>query len=489
MNEILLVEDNVADVQLICERLLSVMGEQREIVHFSPRIDQDDLGLGSIDITRFELALVDLELGGTVQRHPGDVYGRTRALPEIRRQAPWIPVLLASAHLLGDPVLVAENSACGFDAVIPKDFFTASSVNSATWRKLLEAASFNRLGALTGRPPSEIRRLSETTIEISGVEELIDDLGRDRFKAALKLAGFTGTITFDPLEQGYSGQPVVHGHYRRDTREADWLFKFSLEPSKLRNELACHREVQLDGVTRRITVPPLWWSPVVWEGLALIAYEFESDGRTLLRAIRRARRPSRVRDSLCEALPAFRILYRDSVPHSINPASALSWCSCALSTVTGLPAQSIAHAFGSRGRSRELTRSVYVLEGFQHGDLHLRNIMLSDSGPTIIDFAHYRSMNGNGIPLLDLARLCVDLCISNCMPDIGSLLSGSILESSKITPILDPFLVDSTTGVSPDEGRLFRIAAECYLALHLAYDGIARPTKQRILSALQEHYT
>ena len=136
----------------------------------------------------------------------------------------------------------------------------------------------------------------------------------------------------------------------------------------------------------------------------MIGYEFENGSDTLFATIRK----TQVLDALKRAAPALQELTKDAKSGMIVPRRYL------FNVVKKLDAKGkkfgkTVHALLTSTPDEDLDRSISVLEGGQHGDLHTKNILIGPKGPVLIDFAHYRSKDQDGIPLLDLAKLAVDL--------------------------------------------------------------------------------
>jgi len=492
VGKILLVENNSADVTLITQRLRGYLGEAREIQAHYPNHDRSCLGLDDMPLSDVELVLVDLELATTSDQPPGDFLGRDVVLRCLRREARWIPVLLVSRYLDNDSLLVAEASSFGFDGLVPKRVFSNNAFYRTMWHDLVRRASLSRVAALTGRDVFSLDAAMSGSVTLSYGATLanqIEPVGEETLRSLLKLAGFSGaSVAIEHLEQGYSGSLVMRALCRRGNREANWLLKVGQDKAKLNRELVSHRQVQLDGVTRRITVPALWGAPIAWGSGALIAYEFEQNSRSLLELIRDVG----VQEGLRRVRNALASLYEGCAEEGVVPAAELFGFVGRPDSISGLPEASLLYAFAQRSPNDSLDRVARVWCGCHHGDLHSRNILISDSGVAAIDFAHYagHGFEGTrrGIPLLDLAKLALDLWVNRVGPGPAALLSGEVLNSDDFRPIVDLFLINRRTGPSPDEVRFFKASVECLMGRYLSYPNLPEAVRRRIKRGLRECY-
>lgn len=492
MGRILLIENNPLDVELVTQQLRGHLDEAREVETLlaKPQSKRHCLGIEDADLSDLDLVLLDLELSITSDQPPGDLLGREVALPCLRSRARWIPVILVSRYLDKDSLLVANSSPFGFDGLLPKRALTNLAFNRTMWDDLIRRASLNRVAALTGRDIFALEDAMAGDMSLSygsTIANQIDQVGEETLKNLLKLAGFSrGQVAIEHLEQGYSGSLVMRALCRRGNREANWLLKVSQDKAKLNRELVRHRQVQLDGITRRITVPPLWGAPIVWGSSALIAYEFERDSRSLLELIQDVG----IQDGLSRIRGALEDLYEGCTAESVIPTAELSKVMGNQVPIRGIPEQSLLYALSTARPSNSLDQAAKILCGCHHGDLHSRNILVSDSGVALIDFAHYvaHSVEGTtrGIPLLDLAKLAVDLWINKVGPGPGVLLSVDALVSDDFKPIVDLFFVNQ--GPKRDEVRFFTAAVECLMGRYLLYPNLPKNVDQNIKRGLKRHY-
>jgi hypothetical protein len=113
--------------------------------------------------------------------------------------------------------------------------------------------------------------------------------------------------------------------------------------------------------------------------------------------------------------------------------------------------------------------------------MHARNILVSQAEAVLIDFAHYVSRDSNtpGVPLLDLAKLVVDLwCFSSASWSERDLLSGQVLDREIFGRVL------LGERASTDELRLFRAAVACVMSRYVDYPDCPLDRKEAILAVL-----
>lgn len=481
----LIVENNAAWLEDFKRTLTKELREDFEPLGFNLVPEalsfiRDGGGLDSID-----LAFVDLELGkGDEPSSPGDLDGRDCILRELRAEAPWIPVVLISRYLTGDPLVLSEVSPYGFDAVLPKKFFSESRTYKQQWQRVRELAALNRVSALTGRAIHKIIDLSRSEWKVecgSGVQQEIDKYNNNDFMTALRLMDFESErVVMDDVVQGFSGLSVVRVRCKRGTASISWLLKFGELIGKLNRESRAHRRMFVDGLTRHMSVPMLWWRPVVWKSVGMIAYEFEDNALTLLDEARRltlGKALPRVRDALRE-------LYKGSDADTVIPrrvfAAEMKNLDCSW---MGGRHGALLLALDRDERNEELDNSVRVLRGPQHGDLHSRNLLLNSERAFFIDFAHYRGLNEGGLPLLDIAKLFIDLWAFLDELELSDILSAKILTNEPYHEIASPALLE----VEPteDERRLFRLATIFEVAKYREYKDVPDAKRKEVEELLR----
>jgi len=145
---------------------------------------------------------------------------------------------------------------------------------------------------------------------------------------------------------------------------------------------------------------------IVWNDLSIIAYEFEREAKTLLQVVQE----DGLSKGIASVLEALKELYRGARSQIVHPQSCLkpTLHRVVRKNDPGVIGDTVAALLSGKPHPR-LNESVELKVGCEHGDLHARNILLSPRGPVIIDFAHYRALSDRGVPLLDLAKLVIDL--------------------------------------------------------------------------------
>lgn len=491
MGKILIIENNTSEAPSLASRLNRELKDPRPVDIFYPDFQKkDDLGFSAIAFDEYDVVLLDLELGSTAPKPPGDKFGRDVVLRYLRTHARWIPVILLSAYL-GSDDNVAECSTYGFDGLLSKEFFGSNNFYAA-WPKIDRQANLCRVASLTGRDVFQLRDELEGQSPPPWGETLkqqIKSIGEDTLLELLRLAGLAAREVppLEHIEQGYSGSLVFRARCERGGRVANWLVKVSQEPAKLDREISRHRIVFLDGVTRRVTVPPLWWAPIVAGSTGLIAYEFERDSKSLLEFIQ----DNSLKEGLEVVQPALAELYGEIRTTPITPLVELTQHFGKLDVIKGIPQESVVFAFANHLPNDDLDQPLTLRYGRHHGDLHARNVLISDLGPAIIDFAHYVSYDGkepgHGIPLLDLAKLSVDLWVNECFSDTEELLSGKALESRDLHPIIDLFIRDKSDGPNPEEVKFFGMAVQCHFAKYLSYPELPDDVRVRIREGFESY--
>lgn len=489
MGKILVIENNSTDAKAFVYRLNKVIHDLRPVDIFYPEFQEDDLGFSAIAFDEYDVALLDLELGSTAPNPPNDTLGRDVVLRYLRIHARWIPVILLSAFL-GTDKTVTECSTYGFDALLSKDLFGSSNF-IAMWPTIDRQAKLCRVASLTGRDVFQLQDALKSQSPLPWGETLrqqIKSIGEDTLLELLRLAGLAGReVTLEHIEQGYSGSLVFRARCERGGRVANWLVKVSQEPAKLDREISRHRVVFLDGVTRRVTVPPLWWAPIVADSTGLIAYEFERDSKSLLEFIQ----DNSLKEGLEVVRPALAELYGEIRTMPITPLTELTQHFGKLDVIKGIPKESVVFAFAKHLPNDDLDQPLTLRYGRHHGDLHARNVLISDLGPAIIDFAHYVSYDdkepGHGIPLLDLAKLSVDLWVNGCFSETEELLSGEALKSRDLQPIIDLFIRDKSNGPNHEEVKFFGMAVQCHFAKYLSYAELPRDVGMRIREGFESY--
>ena len=282
---ILIVEDSASYLNELSETLTSAFQEVAPVK--GVMLVADALALIRVPelASTIELALVDLELRGAANQGPDDLEGLDTILRALRQHAPWIPAVAVSRYLSGDPLVLSRVSPYGFDVLLPKRFFSESRTYKSSWQEVRRLAALNRVAALTGRSTQELLDLvqSPPLIEYGlGVEGEIGKYGHENFRTALVLSDLRGTrLVIDNVSPGFSGLSTAKVTFQRGRRRVSWFLKFGSALAKLEQEAVSHRKMSLDGLTRSLSVPLLWWHPVVLEGRGCHSVRVRRDGKEL----------------------------------------------------------------------------------------------------------------------------------------------------------------------------------------------------------------
>lgn len=438
--------------------------------------------------THYDLVLLDLELQGSDgTNQPMDMDGRDIVLPRLREEYPWLPVILFSSYVkAGDESVIAQVSPFSFDAIIGKSYLSLSKINEVQWLDLFDNAHINRMSCLTGRPFNRVLNNFQNQINLKAgqkIENLFKRLDEKNVKTLFSFLGLpTKEILFEEIVSGFSGLHVLKGTVQIAGDETHWLFKFGDDIKKLNEEISAHRSLFTTGFTRRLSVPPLWWSVVSWRGLGLIAYEFENDADTGLNACKikgHLDLSNQISDCLGE-------LYRHSEIRSVIPRNEIARHSSSFFESETKLGQGIKTLTSGKDLAA-VDDPVKLRVGSIHGDFHARNILVSKHGPTIIDFANYKKPD-KGFPcIIDLSKLLVDLAVWKSFDKgFDSLISGTILDESDLQGIIKHYLCDGDGGASDNEKFVFSLFCISYLRKYLGYDDVPKKVKAEIKKAIKE---
>ncbi|MEW6418771.1 MAG: phosphotransferase [Nitrospirota bacterium] len=302
------------------------------------------------------------------------------------------------------------------------------------------------------------------------VKDAVEKFGVERFKEGISLLGLGGSeISIDEIISGFSGVLVgkagVYGY--NDSRgpiRSYWLLKWGEHIIKLVEESQAHRRMFQRGIERSLQIPQLHPNVVCWEGLGFIAYGFEEKAKTALELIN-----SQGVQSLVPLLNKINIcLYADSRKIPVLPQEQLmKWCK-----------------FDNRNRkilSDDLmTHPLEVTGALIHGDFHLRNILIKENSPTLIDFAK----SDLGPISIDLAKLIIDILVF--LKEIqfkSDLMKWESLMSTPLSGILGTF---ERYLNAPDDKKFFEIALWAYISAYLNYPDVAQELKLVIEEALKK---
>ena len=470
--KIIVVEDNPDWFDKFKEMLLE-FGEKRAIERYNL---EDFFGnfQRSCDLDDVEYIFVDIELGpsSTPQRH--DKYGLDRILPVIKKLAHWIPVACISRFITGDSTFIGELSHSDFDGIYPKEIITDGelahpSFNKNSWENILNSLSISRISNLTGLSKIDIQaRLKNNKFKLRISEPLkktIKKYGKKEFAEGLSLLGFNPkSIMLDDNLIGFSKINVNKLSIYDDENCGDrsfWLLKWGMPTRKLSDEIAAHKRVMRSGLYRRLQVPLLYDNVIFWKGIGFICYTFEEGTQTALEYINKygIEKYSTINNIIVDCL------YKSKKPTPINVKQEIKRIWNIEVEKEGINCQ-------------ELTRPLEVTYSFIHGDFHLRNILIKDSYPLLIDFAK----STIGPVVLDLAKLTIDILAFKEKANITKdLFNKDFLKNTMLKPISKKF---ASTFKSLDDMKFYQIAICFYAHQYLKYPDVPTKVKNKFKTIL-----
>lgn len=372
----------------------------------------------------------------------------------------------------------------GFDAIVEKDFFDVTVAYKKQWNELRKRAALNRIASLTGRHPIALSTLLAKPLKLvygTQVKDRLCSYDEGTFVELLNLMGFNASrIVLEDIGHGFSGLNVFKLTTDQDERRISWLLKVGQPVRKIASEILCHRNMFRDGLTRRFSVPAFWWAPVVWKNLGAIAYEFEVDAKSLLAVMKAS--GAKVAFQAVESMLAE--FYRGLSSQAVVPSTVLARFKEKLEKST-VPLSSTVKALTLAQAHDKLETSLVIGKGCEHGDLHCGNIMIAEKGSVLIDFAHYKSKSDDGIPLLDLAKLIIDVW-AFALPDgsTDAVLSAKILEHEDFRPLVPIFSIHNRDTFNVEETTFLTLALECTMSVYCTYPDVSPQKKEEAKTAL-----
>lgn len=481
--QIVVVDDSSGWLDVL-EKLLREYGEQRDIV----KINREGFFKEYNEPHKFKLVdycFVDLELVGVKTKKDDkktDDYGLTQVLPHIRLRAPWIPTACVSVWISNDPKIMHELSVSDFDGLYPKEligewdaavgkFRTDPKFNRDLWAKILRDLEIKRLSSMTGRSVLDVTQLAGDAgkIKVIPSQEVRDtvykDLGGDIVTEAIATLGLGGSkVSLNQIVTGFSGVYVikaeVFGVGDGGSFRSKWLFKMGRSIGKLAQEAAAHRRIFCRGVDRSLIVGQLFPNPVIWKGLGVIAYGFEEDTRTALEVTK----DNGVAQLAGAVLKISKSLYAspEKCPCDIREETS-RWIG------RGTKIQEIVSSH---------TRAFVISRALIHGDLHLRNILISKGAATLIDFAR----SDVGPIAIDAAKLAADTLVF-AKPELlkAENIKWIALKKTELGVLLEPF---EEYMKADDDYRAFDVFLMAFLRRYVSYDDVLPEIKALIETAL-----
>lgn len=482
--ETILIIENDTSWRNIFEKILRAIGENKEII-MTDFYEFDEKYKSSRDFDNVGFCFVDLELGAGVGQQLSDTWGKDKVLPIIRRLAPWIPVACISRYISGEITIVGDLSTSDFDGIYPKeiiatkegrsgaDFKTHPDFNSKKWDDILKGLQAKRVSALTGRSVEQIRELllGKESIDFkfsNKIEDIVESLDAERFKEGIALLALGGKeIAINEIVSGFSGVYVCKvGAYGEDHKgpvRSYWLLKWGKQIRKLEAEAEAHFWMFQRGIERKLQIPQLHHHVVYWRGIGYIAYGFEEDASTALELINNKGLPEL--SAHIETIASS--LYSKTKISPIAPRVELEkWCKFDSETLKYVNPDLLQNTM-------EITRALI------HGDLHLRNILIKDNLPTLIDFAR----SDLGPVAIDLAKLVIDILVFHSHDEIkADTFTWAGLTLSTLSGILS---LSGKYLQAKDDKRFFELSLRAYASAYLKYIDVDDNVKKLLRKALE----
>ena len=357
----------------------------------------------AVDFDDTDYFFVDLELGPGSDKGLDDTWGLDYVLPHIRSKASWIPVALISRYIATQIDLLCHLSVSDFDGIYAKQIIsdgtkTHPEFNKKKWQDILHSLSLKRNAAATGRSVAELKQLliSKEKLEVhlsDDSRQAISNTGRLIFEEAIALMDFGGTeVSVEQIVTGFSGvyvaKVVVYGN-NSGTKNPVWLVKWGKPIRKLEKETTAHKQFQRLAIERSLIVHQLYPNVINWGGFGFIIYGFEEDALTAYEHVE-INGISSI-NSILEKI--FSSLYSSPSCYPISPSKIIrQWWGLDESELNIIR------------QHHNITKNLEITKSIIHGDLHLRNILIHNNQPTLIDFARSKFA-----PIaIDFAKIIVD---------------------------------------------------------------------------------
>ncbi len=364
---------------------------------------------------------------------------------------------------------------------MPQEIFRSPSFSKRLWEPIVDRAQHLRLKATLG----ERYAAGDSLKNIDASQDLQCQMDRD-FPSWREILSamfyFSDNLTLEELKGGYSGAKTLRvfarlGH-KYASQEGQWLCKISPRPAKIYRELNAHLSTMRSGLEFARSVPPLWRSPIVCQGIGAIAYQFAADTKEAASMV-----DGDVAYVCRRVKKVLKALYRDTTKErSIRAHVLRDWALSysALEEVLarcGVPSEFPWVADLVEGKEAgALGESVSYRAAWIHGDLHLGNVLFGDYD-LLIDFAGA----SKGPVCIDAARLAVDLMIRRT--DLRALELPNWDSSSH--PLMQAFSsLKAVFKLGRSEVTLFHDFILLFLLAHLSYDSVDSETKTWIRASL-----
>jgi hypothetical protein len=231
------------------------------------------------------------------------------------------------------------------------------------------------------------------------------------------------------------------------------------EPVRKHSEEAqAHKRMLQRGLDRRLIVPMLNQNLVFWSGLGFLAYGYEENAQTGFELMKSKMELDPLLSKI-ELICA--LLYRNRKQIAISPRKELErWCGLktSASTICGI----------------SLHRNLEVTNALIHGDLHLRNILIRDKLPTLIDFAR----SDYGPVAMDLAKIAIDILVffypEQIAPGMLKFDSESETCLNTLMKVFDEYIPAN------DDKDLFRLSILAYAMKYREYPDVGVTAKEAL---------
>lgn len=497
--KIILVDD-IASTDKDVKNGLENIGITPEITFINPKdreIPIEEEMPTDDELNVFDLALIDLELYSPDDRkyHLKNLAGGMRVLPYLRKNAPWLPVISVSKLFSDeDPSIHAIAGSFGFDGQIPRVLFPTNKITREIWNTVIEQAIHLRKRAVL---TNDYFKATEQTVDYEKVicdpPDLKDELDKNFppwKNLILNCFYYSEQIVLSTIPGGFSGAitlkaEAVENKVGKST-VGNWLLKISKNPSKLNKEVYAHQKMIRSGQEYARTVPLLWNSVLVEDGIGVIGYQFASNTKTALECL--LDKDSNVTTLCNEVEDMFREMYssekieaklRISFSELIN-----KWFS--LQKIKNIAKYFKGHSFGKTletiaagNNPDKVPNAIKPTTAWLHGDLHLRNVLIGERN-VLIDFAR----SDFGAVVIDLAKFISDLFLRT--KELRST-KHSIFDQTGRYEILPGIAsMNNIITLNDDDKALYEILVKLYLAFALDYPDVDEESKVWIMNTISD---
>jgi len=469
---LLFIEDKTGFSETLAKGLQRLTGEAHALQWLSPTTanwEADRFGLRFPAHREWDLldfALVDLELfdpKNTNQYEKEDLAGGLRVLPFIRSAAPWLPAV-AYSHLFDEPDRALHLAgAFGFDAHLPRGWFTKHSTLLTQWEWVLEQARTSRRRALMGWALAE---QAPAHIEIDGsVAANLEKSFPAWNQAVSSCFRFVDKVVLEPVTPGFSGATTLRGFVNSTAlpSKGQWFIKIG-SPFKLSQEASAHEALRRTAFPFGRMAPLLWPGVLVERGAGVLVYQFASGTTAMVEHLSGIKR-DRLAQIVGRVLQVVRLLHEGRQKDRIPLSHVLGEWTSARRLTEALKQFEVTEEIGLcrsllEGHAKSaLSKSVELTVAIVHGDLHAGNVMLGEPD-MLIDFAWTKK----GPIVADYAKLAADLAVK-----VNAIRRPSFDEQVAEVGFAG-LLKGAGEGLTSDDHEVFEHLFRMYLAEALTYD-------------------